>query len=391
MTETHLQPGRSPVDAASSFAVSSGPSLPPAAGAPRAARRLKPLAVRLGVSAAIGAFFVWVLHAGALPLVPERSVWAAFHGWTFVAYLLGWSVVHLLRAGRWQLLLAPLAEVPLRRIFAASFLGYLAILMLPLRTGEVVRPMLIRDRRRLTVWAAAGTLGAERIVDGLVLSVMLFCALALSTPIVPLPDHLGDLPIRVSMVPATAYVALIGFTGALLSMLAFYVWKEPTRKLLERLVGTFSPRLSHWISTRLESLAEGLSFLSGREHALPFVLLTALYWLLNAACTWLLAWGVGLGGFSLIHACVVTGVLAIGVLMPNAPGFFGAFQFSVYAALAMFYPREHVFAEGALFVFLLYLGQTLVTFGFAGWAAWFGGIGLRVAGRGVPEGAPPSR
>jgi uncharacterized protein (TIRG00374 family) len=386
VTESHLQPGGSPADAAP-FAADPPPSFPSASGASRAGRSLKPLGLRLGVSAAIGAFFVWVLHAGALPLVPERGVWAAFHGWTLLAYLLGWSLVHLVRAGRWQLLLAPLAQVPMRRIFAASFLGFLAILMLPLRTGEVVRPMLIRDRRRLTVWAAAGTLGAERIADGLVLSVMLFLALLLARPIEPLPDHLGDLPIRVSMVPTTAYLALIGFTGALLSMLAFYVWKEPTRRLLERLVGRFSPRFSHWISTRLEGLAEGLSFLSGRRHALPFVLLTILYWLLNAACTWLLAWGAGLAGFTLIRGCVVTGVLAVGILVPNAPGFFGAFQFSVYAALAMFYPREQVFAEGALFVFLLYLGQMLVTFGFAAWAAWFGGLELRGPGRDVRDGA----
>lgn len=387
MTETHLQSGGSPADVTPPFGASSEPSPPSASPASRGHRSLKPLALRLAVSTAIGAFFVWVLHAGALPLVPERGVWSTFRGWTLGAYLLGWSGVHFLRAGRWRLLLAPLAEVPMRRIFAASFLGFLAILMLPLRTGEVVRPLLIRDRGRLTVWAVAGTLGAERIVDGLVLSVMLFCALALSRPIEPLPDHLGDLPIRVSMVPTTAYVALLVFTAALLSMLAFYVWKEPTRKLLERVVGMFSLRLSHWISTRLESLAEGLSFLSGRRHALPFLLLTILYWLLNAACTWLLAWGVGLGGFNLIHACVVTGVLAVGILVPNAPGFFGAFQFSVYAALAMFYPREQVFAEGALFVFLLYLGQTLVTFGFAAWAAWFGGLSLRGAGREVREGA----
>jgi len=31
-----------------------------------------------------------------------------------------------------------------------------------------------------------------------------------------------------------------------------------------------------------------------------------------------------------------------------------------------------VLGEGALFVFLIYLGQMLVTFGFAGWAAWAG-------------------
>jgi len=33
-----------------------------------------------------------------------------------------------------------------------------------------------------------------------------------------------------------------------------------------------------------------------------------------------------------------------------------------------------VLGEGALFVFLVYLGQMLVTFAFAAWATWGGGF-----------------
>ena len=338
--------------------------------------RLQPLLVRLGISLAIAAFFVWMLQAGALPLVPPRETWAGLRGWTVAGYVLGWSLVHLIRAARWRLLLSPLGAVTWRRVLAASFVGFLAILMFPLRTGEVVRPILIRERGRISAWAAAGTLGAERIVDGLVLSLMMFVALGLATPLDPLPERLGDLPIRVSIIPRGAYVAVLGFSAALLAMLAFHIWRGPARRLVERALGVFSEPLARWTSLRLERLADGLSFLSGVRHSLPFLLATTAYWLLNAACTWLLGWGTGLEGFGFARACVVTGVLAIfGVLMPNAPGFVGAFQFSLYAGLAVFYAREHVLGEGALFVFLIYLGQMLVTFGFAGWAAWAGGFG----------------
>jgi glycosyltransferase 2 family protein len=337
--------------------------------------RLRPLLSRLGISLAIAAIFVWMLRAGAMPLVPERELWAGLRGWTVAVYVLGWSAVHLVRAARWKLLLAPLAEVSWRRVLAASFLGFLAILMFPLRTGEVVRPLLIRERGRISAWAAAGTLAAERIVDGLVLSLMLLVALGLSMPLDPLPERLGDLPIRVSIIPSGAYVAALGFTGALLAMFAFHIWREPTQRAIERVLGVLSVPLAVWVSQRLARLAEGLSFLSGVRHSVPFVLATTVYWLLNAACTWLLGWGSGLEDFSFSRACVVTGVLAIfGVLMPNAPGFVGAFQFSLYAGLAVFYVREHVLGEGALFVFLIYLGQLLVTFAFAAWAAWAGGF-----------------
>ena len=337
--------------------------------------RLRPLLVRLGISLAIAAFFVWMLQAGAMPLVPPREAWAGLRGWTVAGYVLGWSLVHLIRAARWRLLLSPLGEVTWRRVFAASFIGFLAILMFPLRTGEVVRPILIRERGHISAWAAAGTLGAERIVDGLVLSLMMFVALGLATPLDPLPERLGDLPIRVAIIPRGAYLAVLGFSAALLAMLAFHIWRGAARRLVERVLGVLSEPLAQWTSLRLERLADGLGFLSGVRHSLPFLLATTAYWLLNAACTWLLGWGTGLEGFGFARACVVTGVLAIfGVLMPNAPGFVGAFQFSLYAGLAVFYGREQVLGEGALFVFLLYLGQMLVTFGFAGWAAWGGGF-----------------
>jgi uncharacterized protein (TIRG00374 family) len=353
---------------------------PEVAAAP--ARSRGRLAWRIGLSVAIAAFFVWLMRAGAMPLIPKREVLARVNWWTVVLYVIGFSVVHLVRAARWKLLLAPIAEVSLRRVLAASFVGFLAILVLPLRAGEVVRPVMIRQQGRLSAWAAAGTLGAERIVDGFMLSLILFVALQLATKLDPLPERLGDLPIPVAIIPSAAYAALIVFSVALLVMLGFYKWKLATRRLIAWALGSVSPRFSQWVASRIEHLADGLSFLSRWRQSVPFLLMTAAYWMLNAACTWLLAWGVGFVDFDLAQACVVMGVLALGVLMPNAPGFFGAFQFSLYAGLAVFYPREQVLLQGGAFVFLMYLAQTLITFAFAGWAALYGGSSVARGGLG---------
>jgi glycosyltransferase 2 family protein len=322
---------------------------------------------QLAIGLVIAGFFIWVMRTGAMPLIPGAHSFADMRWWTVPAYFVGWSVVHVIRAGRWQLLLSPIAPVSTRRVFGASWVGFLAILLLPLRTGEVVRPMLIREQGRLSAWAAAGTLGAERIVDGLVLSIMLFVALASSTPLDPLPERLGDLPIPVSIIPGAAYAALLVFSIAFVVMLAFHRWKQGARHVVDSVFLRISPRLGSWISGRVENVAEGLRFLSLWRQSVPFVLATVAYWMLNVACTWLLGWGVGFEGFSYGRACVLSGVLALGVLMPNAPGFFGAYQFSLYAALAVFYPRGPVLDRGAAHVFLMYVLQTLITIVFAGW------------------------
>ena len=58
---------------------------------------------------------------------------------------------------------------------------------------------------------------------------------------------------------------------------------------------------------------------------------------------------------SYTQAIVVMGVLGLGILVPNAPGFFGVFQLSLYAGLALYFPADSVLGPGASFVFMVYL------------------------------------
>jgi hypothetical protein len=72
---------------------------------------------------------------------------------------------------------------------------------------------------------------------------------------------------------------------------------------------------------------------------------------------WLLAWGCGLHGITFAQSCALLGVLGLGIVVPGAPGYFGAFQASVYAGLALYFPEHLVLGRGASYVFLLYVLQ----------------------------------
>jgi hypothetical protein len=48
-------------------------------------------------------------------------------------------------------------------------------------------------------------------------------------------------------------------------------------------------------------------------------------------------------------------------VVPNAPGYFGAFQLSLYAGLALYFRTDIVTTNGAAFVFYSYLVQVFVT------------------------------
>jgi glycosyltransferase 2 family protein len=334
---------------------------------------------KLAVSLLIAIGFVWLLEAGALPLVPSRAAFSDVSWGAVLGYLLLWCAVHVLRAVRWYWLLLPIHPVPMRKIVNVSFIGFAAIVALPFRTGEMVRPVLIRKQGQLSGWAATGTIGAERVIDGLFLSVLLFFSLLISQPLDPLPDRIGDLPVPAAVVPGAAYGALVLFAIAFALMALFYWRRHFARRMTENLIGLVSRRLASWLAERVEKVARGLEFLPRARQLVPFLVVTALYWLLNAASTWLLGWGVGFTEMTYAQACVNMGVLGLGILLPNAPGFFGAFQISVYAALALYFPPAEVVGRGAAFVFLIYLAQMGVTFGAALVAMLMEGTGLREA------------
>ncbi|HEY3497768.1 MAG TPA: lysylphosphatidylglycerol synthase transmembrane domain-containing protein [Polyangiaceae bacterium] len=311
--------------------------------------------LKLGLSLLPAAGFVWLLGRGGLPLLPTEEALARFDRMTIVWYVLLWSTMYFVRTGRWYFLLAPVQRVPLVTVLRVSCVGLMAVALLPFRMGEAVRPLMIRREGKLTGWAATGTVGAERLIDGFAVSVFLLAALAIASPMDPLPDRIGDLPVHASLVPAAARSAAAVFASSLLVMAVFYWRRAWARRVTEATVGLISLRFARWLASTLEQVAEGLSFLTKPRHTLPFLLGTVLYWALNAATWLLLAHGCGLGELGYFGAAATMGVTALGILVPSTPGFFGAFQLAIYAGLAMYLPPELVMSAGSAFAFFGYV------------------------------------
>lgn len=332
------------------------PQVTAAPGSSPAYSRRK-LGIQLGLSLLLGLGCLGLLQAGALPVLPPSAAWQHLAWWAIPAYLGIWSLVHGIRAWRWRWLLAPLAPVGPRVLFPVSFLGFAAVLFLPFRTGEVVRPLLLGRSGAVSGWAATGTIAAERVIDGLLLSLMLVAGLAAR-------PHLATVAgssLTERAVDLAAVGALALFFTALVSLIVFYRAAKFARRWVHRLVGWASAPLASWISDRGERVAQGLSFLPRLRFTLPFLGETVAYWLLNALAAWLLALGCGFDTPPWSVGPVVVGVLALGILVPSAPGFFGAFQLSVYAGLLLFFPHGEVENRGAVYVLVMYSSQLLIT------------------------------
>jgi uncharacterized protein (TIRG00374 family) len=277
------------------------------------------------------ALCTWLVWPDAAERHDLHQVLAGLHWVDLAPYLAGYLVlqvvVHLCRSLRWNNLLAPLGtRVPPGPLLAISSVGFMAILALPLRLGEFVRPGLLRQRGYLSGSAALGTVAVERIIDGLFISMMVFGAF--------LAHRGAGAPSW--MMPA-AFGALGLFAGAL-AFLVFAMRKaEPTVRfcLALTLLPRFAPRLAAAIEHRLLDVIRGFAALGHGRSLAMFLIWTIAYWACNGLCMWLLARAFGLP-LSLVGAFATMGLLGVGISLPNSPGMVGQFQWFTILGLSLY-------------------------------------------------------
>ena len=236
---------------------------------------------RKHVRAAIGSvivvgIFVWVLRRGALPMLPPEKALAQTDGWLVAAFVLGMACHMVLRFVRTYYLTAPIAHVPLRRLLAINCISMVVITVLPFRLGEMARPAMLRTQGHLSALAVAGTVFAERIIDGVVYTSALFLGLTLAAPHEPLPSSVGGLPVPASLVPQAGRVAALAFGGAFLVMVIFYRFRSFARNVTERTIGVVSVRLGNRVADALGRVSDGLRFLTNLRYTVPYVGVTLL-------------------------------------------------------------------------------------------------------------------
>jgi uncharacterized protein (TIRG00374 family) len=288
------------------------------------------LAINLALSFAMLALCVWLVWPDAetrrqLVGVIDKMHWADFAPW-LAAYLGLLVVTHLCRALRWNHLLAPLGvTIPAGPLLAISSVGFMAILALPARLGEFVRPGLLR-KRGVSASAALGTVAVERIVDGLLVSVFVFGAFfALRGPTSP-----------AWMMP-TAYAALGVFSLALLFLV--FAMRRPAATvafcLKISLLPRIAPRLARVIEEKLIEMIRGFDVLKDIDNLGAFLVWSAVYWTANGLGVYVLAYAFHLK-LSLIGAFATMGLVAVGITLPNSPGLVGQFQWFTLLGVSLY-------------------------------------------------------
>jgi hypothetical protein len=322
------------------------------------------LLVRVALSLVLAAGFVWWLWNQGLPLIPPAEAFDGVAPWTIPGYAATLLAMHLLRAWRWSFLLRPVAEAPTRRVIEAGLIGYLAILVLPLRMGELARPILLKRHAGVPVGVSLGTIAVDRVLDGVAVSAML------SACLFTVSSEAGPLVWPLRWVPA----ALFG-TG-LIAVVVLLRRGDRTVRALGGRLGRLSPRVGAVFERLVGGFLGGLRTLPVPGVLARFSAVAAVQWALNAGGIYLVARGCGLP-IDPVGAVGVMGILSVGILVPAGPGFFGAFQASLLVALGLFADGPLDPRRVAACIFLVYTSQVAVTFALAGTAAVAGRVRLR--------------
>ncbi len=228
---------------------------------------------------------------------------------------------HILRCYRWGIILESLVKYKQTTLFILGSIGFMAVGILPARLGEFARPYLVKQKSGVRMSSTMATIIVERVFDVLALMVLMFAVL-----------------VKISLPPAIFKVGISTLATAfsvLLVLIFLAVKKEFSLNTIDALVGRLPERLAKVIQRLAHSFIEGLQILPDIKKTVYVSLLSMLIWLVLAgsAFTMFFAFGFDL---SPINACAITVIVALGVMLPAAPGFVGTYHYACVLGLTSF-------------------------------------------------------
>ena len=263
---------------------------------------------------------------------------------------------YFLRACRWQTLFQPITETHLKELFAATTIGFTAILIVG-RAGELIRPMWLSMRdRRVRPSAALMTLGVERIFD----LAALICFFAVNLLFFDAPAGREK---------QFAYIKLLGnlmLVGVVCGFIGLYVYQRYSAGIIawfEKLTDKkFIPKKIRAVFiSLLRQLAASLQILRSGRDILLVVFWTLLLWFSIAIPTWLVILAFDLpvkvtfGG-----SLFVMFTAALGSVVPTPGGAAGAFHAATAGGLMFLNVEQNDAAAVSFAMHLIYFVPALL-------------------------------
>ena len=289
------------------------------------------------------------------------DVWLAFRQadylWIVPAIML-YLFALVARTARWQALLSSERHIPLRALLPTMAMGRGANNIYPLRTGEIVRVLLLRQRNGVPAAAGLASILVERIFDGLTMILLLILAAFIGG----IPDYLRYV----------AWGALVVFGTALAMVYAIVLWSTPMLRLAEWLIERFIPqRLRSRVCEITERFIGGFSSIRSVVTLTVVLLFSIAVWTAETISYRLLMNAFGFG-VDLHQLLLMSSAANLGTALPSGPANVGTFDAPAIEVLTRVgVEKDLAFSYQVLLHAVLWCTET-----FAGlWFMWRTGLG----------------
>jgi uncharacterized protein (TIRG00374 family) len=276
--------------------------------------------------------------------------------WTEVSKInLGWLCIAILilileffiRAFRWQILLRPMGrEARFVDLFSAQVIGASLNTVLPLRAGEIAKPLVASRRTGHSFIAMTATSIMERVYDLLgMVSVLVFMVLLLGSD----PETTVENQILVANLKF--YGAIFGGAATLAMAIFFYLASQEQRsRHIFLMIVSIAPKPIQSLFMQLfDGFVEGLASTQDKRGLWQAGALSIWMWLNGALAIYCLfqAFTIDLPFGA---ACFMAVAIALTVALPQAPGFIGVFHVAIEKTLEL-WGQSELAAEGFAMVF----------------------------------------
>lgn len=312
--------------------------------------------VRIAASVLISVVLLWL----ALKDVKWDEAIAAMRNASYFYVFLMFPITLwtlYIRAQRWRVFLGGVGTAPMATLVSSTNIGFMANMVLPLRVGEVVRPVLLSRKEGLSLSGVLGSCLLERIFDMFCI-LTLFAIAAVWVDVSERVQQWGFALLSVALTVA-AVLAVLRFQEALALRLS-----RRLCDLLPEQIGDPAYRFVEGFVNALAMLGSASAF--ARAFAWSFFL-----WGVIGSLYVLGFWAFHLEVPLVKGALVLTALIAIAVSVPSAPGFIGSYQLGCVLALGMFGVDE---SAALAFSLVLHMTQFVAVIGAGLYSLWKEGM-----------------
>jgi glycosyltransferase 2 family protein len=263
-----------------------------------------------------------------------QDLWSAFtrfHILWIIPSLAIYLTGYLIRGFRWVVLLSPVKKCRFQSLFPTLIIGFMANNLLPARAGEFVRAYLNGTKEKISRSTSLATILLERIFDGLTMIIMLGAALSFGN----LPVHFENIPPDIQKaIHACPYVFGIAF----LFLFFLLLFKNLAVSLINFLTGHAPAHMRKPLNKMAHTFFDGLKILKSAKESFLVLATSFAAWTCEFSSYYLLGLGMGIAPLpiSFWSTALLMAVVNIAILIPNAPGGFGLFEYAGVKILVPF-------------------------------------------------------